>query len=368
MKKFIAIAMAAVIALSMAACGAVNKTPVSILWSGDGEVKAPNSLINAMERAMYIENITYQHYGANGDQAAQTQQAQAALDAGSAALLVELVDPAAAQSLVDLAKAKEVPIVFFNCAVEETVISGYDKCALVTTDEESLADSYSKMISAYIEDNTEKDGTIKLDLDGDGKVSYVVDGDVAVTPAESMLQLEAAVEELQVTTVEEEKKSLFGTKTEEMGRLTTPAGAVVEMILQADDAQTLQTLVTLQEAGMNSDKLTTHFVPVFTVGADADYKGYVLQNMPADQDKAAYLEKMLHLVDLTGIDESEWAEKTESMIYNTLNQCDAGKLVDTVIEDYDAVATAAAGAVKTLLKGETVSQTVTKIPYISYAA
>ena len=46
-------------------CGSVNKSDVAILWSGDGEVKVPNSLINCMERAMYIENIAYAHYGAN---------------------------------------------------------------------------------------------------------------------------------------------------------------------------------------------------------------------------------------------------------------------------------------------------------------
>ena len=103
MKKLIAFALAVVMLLSMTACGTVNETDVAILWSGDGIVHVPNSLINTMERAMYIENIAYTHYGANGDQASQTAQALDALNGGCAALAVELVEPAAAQEILDAA-------------------------------------------------------------------------------------------------------------------------------------------------------------------------------------------------------------------------------------------------------------------------
>ena len=64
MKKIIALILVALMVISTFAftsCGSVNKADVAILWSGDGEVKVPNSLINCMERAMYIENIAYAH-------------------------------------------------------------------------------------------------------------------------------------------------------------------------------------------------------------------------------------------------------------------------------------------------------------------
>lgn len=365
MKKLIAIMLAAVMVLALAACGTINKTEVSILWSGAGEVQTPNSLINAMERAMYIENIAYQHYGAQGDQDQQIRQAQNALDMGCAGLMVELVDPAAAQDVIDMAKSKDVPVVFFNCAVEASVISGYAKCALVTTDETTLHRTYNQMVNDYVADNANKDGSNKLDLDGDGKINYVVFGDIAVEAAESMQLVQVTPEQLNKTVVSVEEKTLFGTKTAEHGWLTTNDGTVVELILEGNDTQTLQTLVTLQAMDMNTDKLATHFVPVFTVGAEADYKAYVLSGLPQG-DTAEYLNQMRHLVDLTAIDESEWAEKVDAMIYNTLNQCDAGKLIDTVVEDYDAVATAAAATAASYLKGNAVSQQLTKIPYISY--
>ena len=67
MKKVLSLLFVSLLVFSticFSGCGAINKTEVSILWSGDSEVKVPNSLINSMERAMYIENIDYTHYGA----------------------------------------------------------------------------------------------------------------------------------------------------------------------------------------------------------------------------------------------------------------------------------------------------------------
>ena len=123
MKKILAFALCFVILLGLGACK-INKNEVSVLWSGDqNRAVDPNSLINAMDRALHIENIVYKHYAASGDQAKQTQQAQAAVNAGCAALMVELVDPAAAQPIVDMAKAKNIPVVFFGCSVDAAVIN-----------------------------------------------------------------------------------------------------------------------------------------------------------------------------------------------------------------------------------------------------
>ena len=140
MKKIIAMLLIAVMVMSFAACGSVNDTEVSILWSGDGVVHVPNSLINAMERAMYIDHIEYAHYGANGSQETQTKQANDALNAGCAALVVELVDASAAQTIVDAAKAKNVPVIFMNTPVDEAVVKSYDKCVSVVSDSDSVGD------------------------------------------------------------------------------------------------------------------------------------------------------------------------------------------------------------------------------------
>lgn len=54
-------------------------------------------------------------------------------------LIVNVVDTGsndAAQNIVNLAKAANIPVVFFNRSVDESVVSSYDKCVFVGTDYE----------------------------------------------------------------------------------------------------------------------------------------------------------------------------------------------------------------------------------------
>jgi ABC-type sugar transport system substrate-binding protein len=153
MKKLLAILLALVMALTLCACGTVNEADVAVLWSGDNtQALVPNSLINAVDRAMYIENIRYTHYAAGGDAEKQLQQLDQVLHDRCAGVLVELVDPAAAQTIVDHCKEHGIPVVFFNCAVDKAVVDGYDKCAVVTTDAATLSATYGQMAGTAMED------------------------------------------------------------------------------------------------------------------------------------------------------------------------------------------------------------------------
>ena len=314
MKKLIAILLVAAMALAMTACGTINKTEVSVLWSGDGVVKIPNSLINAMERAMYIESISYKYYGANGDQAAQTKQAETALNAGCSALVVELVDAAAAQTILDLAKAKNVPVVFFNCEVEDAVIAGYDKCVAVETDADSVGAVQSEMIGKYVAENFKK-----LDRNGDGKLSYAPFGTADVTGIDAQL----------VAVIPQEPASMaqiLTTNNEESNNM-------VELVITDSDATALEVLADLQAVGFNDTRLTTHCIPLFTVGADADASAFA---------------------DTSSLKEEELAV----FIYNTMNLVDAGKIAGVAMEDYDSIAIAVATVLRNLLKGNDIMQDV----------
>lgn len=379
MKKIIAILLAAVMVMSFAACGSINETNVAILWSGEGVVRVPNSLINAMERAMYIESISYDHYGANGDQAVQTQQAMDALNAGCAALAVELVDPAAAQEIVDAAKAKNVPVVFFNCDVEEAVVSSYEKCALVTTDEATLAEVQGKLIAEALYKEKKEVATLNedRDLNGDGQISYAAFGDVAATL--EVVNATLAEKGLPaLVPVEGDMAAVIGAFTEE--------AAAVELIITADDATALEVLVSLQVVGYNKDRLKTHFVPVFTVGNDTDYKAYVMETMPAaPADFATTVESEIEaLNDWWKADEAveawkganaalcslysvDWATLDE-FLYTTSDVIGSGRLSGTAMEDQDTISTTVAATLASLLKGEAIESNLLLIPYTTKAA
>lgn len=379
MKKLIAIALIAVMLMGLAACGTINEAEVAILWSGDGVVHVPNSLINTMERAMYIENIAYCHYGANGDQAAQTAQAVKALEDGCAALMVELVDVSAAQEILDAAKAKNIPVVFFNCDVEETVVSGYDKCALVNTDTESLAGVYGELVCASILKEKKglfsKEVTYSINEDADrnedGSISYFAIGDVsAVVDAINVKLDEAGLPALiaagTVDTAEAvealTESSYVNADEKEMG-LLNHEGVSIDLILTADDATAQEVLVALQAKGYNKDRLTTHCIPVYTVGNTADYKALVLADRPdgahEDEHVQEYYKSMQYIVDLRNVEE----DALDVMLYSTGDIIGDGRLTGAVVEDYDAISVAAAELLRSMLKNEPVASQITKIAY-----
>lgn len=342
MKKFIAMLLIAIMVMSFAACGSVNDTEVSILWSGDGEVHVPNSLINALERAMYIDKVEYAHYGANGSQETQTKQANDALNAGCAALVVELVDASAAQTIVDAAKAKNVPVIFVNTPVDEAVVKSYDKCVSVVSDLDSVGEVLGGKIFEDLEGNKEKGKEPKIenyDRNADGKLSCIVIGDLTVSyeglPLEVISGDVTALKE-EARTVEE-KVFFFFKKTTEYGDLKNADGTPVELILVDNDATAHEVLKQLREYGFNDTKLTTHCIPVYTVGNEADAKGF--KNS-----------------------EDYEAEEWEALIYTTADLIGSGWITGAAVTDYDGCAAKVSGAVKSLLKGETVEQII-KVPY-----
>ncbi len=371
MKKIIAMVLLTTILLGLAACGTVNKSEVSIIWSDleyDKEnsiIMVPNSLINAVERAMYIENISYAHYDGDSDSAKQTQLAQEALDKGCAAIMVQLADTASAQAFIDLAKAKNVPVVFFGCDVEESVAAGYDKCAVIKTDAASVSKVQGEMIGSAI---TEKKAMETLDTNGDGKLTYMAIGDVseAVENANTVLQEAgiAALEAVEAASVEELDVTSIEKKKTEYGVLTAADGNAVELIIADNDQAVLEAVVALQAKGFNKEKLTTHFVGIFAVGSDADYKSHVLSGKPEGEEAVkAYYEEQRYLVDLTAVKD----EEIDVMVYNTMNVIDAGQILNTAMEDYDALAEQAAAIMAQLLKGKAVETAYIAVPYKAYA-
>lgn len=331
MKKIIAIVLAMVIVLALGACGTINDTEVSILWSGESDqATVPNSLINAVDRAMYIEKISYKHYAAAGNQSTQTQQAKTALDAGCAALMVELVDPTAAQEIVDLAKAKNVPVVFFNCEVDAAVVASYDKCGLVTSDEATMASVYGLEISKYAIENMDA-----LDRNEDGVLTYFAVGDMADLVAEIDKNL----------TAEGQKalKAAEGTELASILPAEVEGEIAVELILTASDEEALTVLKELQAKGYNSTKLKTHCVALFTVGLDADASAFT--------DTSAMTE-----------------EELDALIYNAMNVIDAGQMAATALVDYDTMAVTAAAMLSSFLEGGAPAETTAAVPYTVYTA
>ena len=385
----IAVLLVAIMMLGVVSCGVVNKdAPAVILWSGDGEVKNPNSLINSMERSMYIEKVAYEHKGANGDASAQLAQAKDALNGGCAALLVELINPLDAQEIVNLAKEKNIPVVFFNCLVGDDVIGSYDKCVLVGSNLEGVADAQGEMIAKYIEGNFEA-----VDRNGDGKISYVsyAGSLVAISAVKKANEIlkdteikvggrfskETVKTELVYYNADALIEGLPAlgaglAQAEIMEKYNDEAKNTVELVITDNDLTALEILTKLQDGGFNTDKLATHLIPIFTVGGNVDYKSYVLAGRPAlsddmkideENDSTKVIkEKDKKIKELCGdhyqanrylVDLSQVAEvDLDDMVYTTVNVIDAGRIAGTVMEDVDAISGAVATVTRNLIKGD----------------
>ena len=183
MKKLLALLLAVVMVVGFAACSSKKGDggTTKAASSAKGEISVfyytfsdayISTVRSSMDKILKDGGYTYNDYDANGNQTTQTEQVQTALAKGSSMLIVNVVDTGsndAAQNIINLAKAKNVPVIFFNRSVDQSVIESYEKCVFVGTDYEQAGHMQGQMIGEYLVNNYDK-----LDLNGDGKISYVM--------------------------------------------------------------------------------------------------------------------------------------------------------------------------------------------------
>ena len=131
-----------------------------------------SSVRQAMDKILKNAGLDFNNYDANSNQTTQTEQIDTAIAKGSRLLIVNIVDTGsddAAKNIISKAKSADIPIIFFNRSVSESVVSSYDKCIFVGTDYEMAGHMQGELIGNYILDNYDK-----LDLNRDGKISYVL--------------------------------------------------------------------------------------------------------------------------------------------------------------------------------------------------
>ena len=140
-----------------------------------------SSVRTALDAKLDELGVKYQDYDGNNSQTTQNEQIDTAIQTGTNLLIVNIVtsgsDDASTQ-IIDKAKAADVPVIFFNRAIEseETVraeegkiIKSYDKCAFVGTDAPEAGHMQGAMIGDYVVENFDK-----VDLNKDGKISYAM--------------------------------------------------------------------------------------------------------------------------------------------------------------------------------------------------
>ena len=298
-----------------------------------------SSVRSAMDKALSTANINYHSYDAGGNQTVQTEQVDTAIAKGTGILLVNVVDTGsadAARAVINKAKNAGIPLLFFNRSVSDDIIAEYEKCVFVGTDYEEAGHIQGRLVGEYVRDNFKR-----LDINGDGRISYVLfNGQQGNMEAEARTRY--AVEDCNAILSEAGLPSLvFYDKANKDGYLvdqngtwsnaaandymktilsgySEAGGNMVELVIANNDEMALGALAALEEAGYN--KSGKRYIPVFgvdaTEAAQAKIRaGAMTGTVKQDGDLMArtiarIAENMLSGMDmLSGIDEAMIAGK-----------------------------------------------------------
>lgn len=311
MKKLISLMLVLIFSLSFYGCDNNQTTPDSDN-TGNNQQKAGeiavfyytysdtyiSSVRAALDKELKDAGLKYQNYDSNSNQTTQTEQVQTAIAKGSSLLAINIVDTGsddAAQNIINLAKEKNIPVVFFNRSVNESVIRSYDKCIMVGTDYEMAGHMQGEMIGNYLVTNYDA-----VDLNGDGKISYVMfkgqEGNL-----EAIARTQFAVEDANKVLTQNQKPELLfydeannnkylvdqdgnwssAAATNYMGTIlakhSESAKNMVELVIANNDEMALGAIASLQAAGYNNGSGKT--IPVFGVDATDAAKSKIEQGV-----------------------------------------------------------------------------------------
>ncbi|OJV66693.1 MAG: galactose ABC transporter substrate-binding protein [Clostridiales bacterium 38-18] len=272
MKKFTAILLMLVMVLSLAACSSSTNSD-STTTKGDEKpiigvtiYKYDDNFMSFVRRA--IENFatdkaSLEMNDSQNSQATQNDQVDTMISKGAKSLAINLVDPQAAATIVEKAKAADLPVVFFNKEPDASVLASYDKAWYVGT-----TSSESGVIQGEVIVNAWK-AHPEWDRNGDGVMSYVLlKGEPGHPDAEARTKYAVdtiVAAGIQVQELELQTGMWDSAKAKElMDAWISKHGDAIEMVIANNDGMALGAIQSLNAAGyFEGDK----FMPV--VGVDA---------------------------------------------------------------------------------------------------
>ena len=301
-KRILALALTAVMALGLAACGNSSSNSSNNASGGsDAEGALPtvgvliykyddtyiSTVRNAIEADLDGKAEIIMQDG-KGDQATQNDQLDVMIEKGVDVLCVNMVDAKAAQGVVDKAKEAGIPTIFFNREPDTEVVKSYDKSIFIGT---NAADA-GKMQGDIIKDLF--DAHPEYDITGDGAIQYVMfqgepDNPEAIARTQySVEQAEAngctmeRIGEIQVCNWDTEQAQRA------MEALLAANEGKIELVVANNDGMAIGCIAALSNIGYNvegGDK----FIPVIGVDAtdaakDAIAKGTMSATVLQDGD------------------------------------------------------------------------------------
>lgn len=251
------------------------------------------SVRTALDEKLDKLGVDYQDYDANSNQTTQNEQIDTAIQTGANLLIVNIVTSGsvdASSQIIDKAKAADIPVIFFNRAVEGDdeegqVLGSYDKCAFVGTDAPEAGHMQGAMIGNYLKEHFDE-----VDLNKDGKISYAMFmgqlGNVeaiyrtqyAVEDADKILE-EAGKPKLEYFDPANTDKyqvdqdgnwsatAANNYMTTNLSQYNEGNGNMIELVICNNDGMAEGAIAALNDKGYNLGKDSSKMIPVFGVDA-----------------------------------------------------------------------------------------------------
>jgi len=286
MKKLLFLFLAiCLLSTSLVSCGRDDGNEASVFYYTYSDTYI-SGVRSSMDKLLRDAGIKFNNYDANSNQTTQTEQIDTAIAKGSSLLIVNIVDTGsddAAKNIVAKAKNADIPLIFFNRSVSEEVVSSYEKCVFVGTDYEMAGHMQGELIGNYVLKNYNA-----LDLNGDGKISYVMfKGQQGNAEAEARTRYGVEDADKILTDAGKPKLVFYDAKNsskylvDQGGNWSAQAANdymktilsaysessknMVELVIANNDEMALGALAALQEAGYNKSGGKT--IPIFGVDA-----------------------------------------------------------------------------------------------------
>lgn len=199
------------------------------------------------------------------NQAQQNDQVDVMINRESKALAINLVDPQAAQTIIDKAKAKDIPVIFFNKEPSPQAINSYDKAWYVGTKSEESGDMQGEVVINTWRANP------SWDKNGDGVIQYaLLKGEPGHPDAEartSHVTKYITDNGIRVQRLEELNANWDTARAKDIvDAWIQKHGDRIEFIFSNNDAMALGALQSVQALGYNQGD-ANKFIPI--VGVDA---------------------------------------------------------------------------------------------------
>lgn len=293
-------AAALVAALGLAACGGSDKAAQGSAPAAEGAptigvtiYKYDDNFMSLMRKALEGEaaaqnNAQLLMNDSQNNQSTQNDQVDVLIAKGAKALAINLVDPAAAGTIIDKAKAAGIAVVFFNKDPGEAALAAYDKAYYVGADPKQSGEIQGELIAKMWKANPD------WDLNKDGVLDFVLlKGEPGHSDAEARTKY--VIEKLNADGVQTKQLQLDtgmwdAAKAKDIMQawLSGPTGKQIEVVIANNDAMAMGAVEAMKAQGAILPTFGVDALPEALQMVKADtLKGTVL-NDGEGQAKAVY--------------------------------------------------------------------------------